>query len=230
MMLINWFVVASEIVNFIIVILVLKFFLYRPILEKIKQHQKKVADELKEAAEKQRQAHELLSQVEKQKKEFDQQSALRKKKMKEEIDHLHDQLMERAKKEVDHTKEEWSEDFKRDQQEAYREYKKRMVQELFSIVRKSIESLSHLQLEEAIISSFLSQLKEMPKEAHLQVKTALDIPEALRQKIKNTLKQDVEFVHDPALIAGIALYIEGKKISWNVEDYLNTLQKPLLES
>jgi len=229
-MLINWFVVVSEIVNFIIVILVLKFFLYRPILEKIRQHQKKVEDELKNAAEKHKQAEELLSQMEKQKSEFDHQTALRKKKMKEEMDRLHDQLLESAKKEVDHTKEEWSEDFKRDQQEAYREYKNRMVQELFSIVRKSIESLSHLQLEEAIISSFLSQLKEMPAETDLQVKTALEIPEALRQKIKNSLKREVEFVDDPALIAGIALYIDGKKISWNVEDYLTTLQRPLLES
>lgn len=227
-MLINWFAVLSEIVNFIIVILVLKFFLYRPILEKIRQHQKKIEDELKDAAEKQKKARELLSQIEKQKGELDLQNVERKKKMKEEIDHLHDQLLESAKKDVDHTKEEWSEDFKKDQQEAYREYKNRMVLELFSIVRKSIESLSHLKLEEAIISSFLSQLKELPKEERLQVKTALEIPEPLRQKIQDFLKQEVEFVHDPKLIAGIALFVDGKKISWNVEDYLTTLEKPLL--
>jgi F-type H+-transporting ATPase subunit b len=227
-MLINWYVVLSEIVNFIIVILVLKFFLYRPILDKIRRYQKKIEDELKDAAEKQKKAGELLSQVEKQKSELDLQTLEKKKKMKEEIEHLHDQLLQSAKKEVDHTKEEWSEDFKRDQQEAYLEYRNRMVQELFSIVRKSIESLSHLKLEEAIISSFLSQLKEMPKEGRLQVKTALEIPEPLRQKIQDALKQEVEFTHDPKLIAGIALYVDGKKISWNVEDYLTTLEKPLI--
>jgi F-type H+-transporting ATPase subunit b len=228
-MLINWFVVLSQIVNFIIVILVLKFFLYRPILEKIRQHQKKVEDELKDAAQKQKEAKELLEQMKKQKSELDFQTAQKKKEIKKELDHLHDQLLENAKQDVAHQKEEWTEDFKRDQQEAYVEYKNRMVQELFSIVRKSIESLSHLKLEEAIISAFLSQLKEIPTTAHLQVKTALDIPEAVRQKIKDSLKQEVEFIQDPQLVAGIALYIDGKKMSWNVEDYLTTLQKPLLE-
>jgi F-type H+-transporting ATPase subunit b len=238
-MLINWYVVVSQIVNFIIVILILKFFLYRPILEKINNHQKKIEDELQDAALKQKQAHDLMAQMEKEKREFDHQSEKRKKKLKEELDQLRDQLLENAKGEVEKQKTVWVEDFKLDQNEAYKEYRNRMTAELFSIVRTSVQSLSHVQLEEAIIDSFLAQIKAekekfLPMPSHMQIKTALEISNPMRQKIQTSFQKEFgkeisfEFVTEPRLIAGIALYLDGKKLSWNMEDYLATLQKPLI--
>lgn len=229
-MLINWYVVISQIVNFIIVIAVLRFFLYRPILEKINNRQKKIDDQLQDAASKQKQARELLAEMEKQKKEFELLGEEKKKALREEIDQMRAQLMRQTKEDVASQKTKWIEDFERDQQEAYQEYKKRMVAELFSVLRKSVQSLSNKQLEEAIIDSFIAQIKTekekfLPMPSHLQLKTALEISNEMRQKIQSAFQQEFgkeisfEFATEPSLIAGMALYIDGKKLSWNFEDY-----------
>lgn len=229
-MLIDWFVVAAQIVNFIIVIVVLKIFLYKPVLDKIHQRQKKISDDLQDAATKQKKAKDLLNKMEQQTHDFEQEKKTKKKQLEEKIDLLHRQLLENAKSDVAKQKKEWIDDLKREEEETYREFKKRIVDELFAIVRISIESLAHLSLEEAIIGVFLTQMKdqELPPSAQVQIHTALEIPHSVREKIEAALHLPIEYIIKPQLIAGIELYIDGKKWSWNVEDYLSNLQRSLV--
>ncbi len=48
-MLIDWFTVIAQILNFLILVWLLKHFLYKPILNAIDAREKKVADELANA-------------------------------------------------------------------------------------------------------------------------------------------------------------------------------------
>jgi len=50
-MLFDWFTFAAQLLNFIILVWLLKRFLYRPVLKAIDDREKKFADELQEAAD-----------------------------------------------------------------------------------------------------------------------------------------------------------------------------------
>jgi F-type H+-transporting ATPase subunit b len=162
------------------------------------------------------------------------------KKVEREMEALKSELLESTKSEVQKKRELWTKDFERDQKEAYLQLKDQITTEIFSTVKKSIQSLSNLPLEEAIASAFISQIKKekekfLPIPSHMQFKTALEISEQMQEKIRKAFQEEfgkeivLEFSPDPQLIAGIALYMDGKKISWNVQEYLANLEKPLLE-
>ena len=46
---INWFTVIAQVINFLILVWLLKKFLYKPILNAIDEREKKIADKIKDA-------------------------------------------------------------------------------------------------------------------------------------------------------------------------------------
>jgi len=74
------------------------------------------------------------------------------------------------------------------------------------------------------------------KNSAVTVRSAFEIPTKMRQKITRVLHQeisealDVDYRTESALLAGIELKADGKKISWNVEDYLNSLQETVRQA
>ena len=72
-MLIDWFTVGAQVVNFIILIWLLKRFLYRPILTAIDTREQRIAAELADAATKQLQATQERTTFENKRQALDQQ-------------------------------------------------------------------------------------------------------------------------------------------------------------
>src|SRR5271157_3837052 len=74
-MLIDWFTVGAQIVNFLILVWLLKHFLYKPILNAIDVREKKIAAELADADAKRADANKERDDFKHKNEEFDQQRA-----------------------------------------------------------------------------------------------------------------------------------------------------------
>src|SRR5690242_5427666 len=74
-MLIDWFTVGAQVVNFLILVWLLKRFLYRPILNAIDVREKRIAAELADAAAKQTGAQKERDEFQHKNEEFDRQRA-----------------------------------------------------------------------------------------------------------------------------------------------------------
>ena len=72
-MLIDWFTVAAQILNFLILVWLLKRFLYKPILDAIDAREKRIITELADAAKKQKEAKQERDDFNKKNADFDQQ-------------------------------------------------------------------------------------------------------------------------------------------------------------
>ena len=72
-MLIDWFTVAAQIVNFLILVWLLKHFLYKPILDAIDAREKRIAAELADADAKRADAGKERTDFENKNKAFDEQ-------------------------------------------------------------------------------------------------------------------------------------------------------------
>ena len=78
---IDWFTVIAQVINFLVLVWLLKRFLYKPILNAIEEREKKVSEQLTDAAEKMDEANEKLNQYQQKNEEFDQ----KKKEMMDEV-------------------------------------------------------------------------------------------------------------------------------------------------
>ena len=72
-MLIDWFTVAAQALNFLILVWLLKRFLYKPILNAIDAREKRIATELADADAKKAEARQERDEFNRKNKEFDKQ-------------------------------------------------------------------------------------------------------------------------------------------------------------
>src|ERR1035441_4382574 len=74
-MLIDWFTIGAQALNFLILVWLLKHFLYKPILNAIDAREKRIAKELADAAAKKAEAQKEQDEFQKKNEEFDKQRA-----------------------------------------------------------------------------------------------------------------------------------------------------------
>ena len=74
-MLIDWFTVGAQALNFLILVWLMKRFLYKPILDAIDAREKRIAGELADAAAKKAEARKERDEFQHKNEEFDQQRA-----------------------------------------------------------------------------------------------------------------------------------------------------------
>lgn len=242
-MLIDWFTVFAQIVNFLVLVWLLKKFLYKPILKVISDRQNEIAKQLKDAELKKKEADEESLLFQNKNKEFDREKAERIKKLNEEIKQLQEHLRAEAKQDIEDQRTKWFSHLKNEKDEVFRNLSQRIQTELFSIMRKAMTDLADTDIQERLVDVFLQRLKtlstkekdellaELYASSTLQIRIASEVTEELRAKIKGAVRQelnkqfDIHFVVVPELIGGIEMIANGQKISWNIADYLSSLER-----
>ena len=247
-MLIDWFTVIAQVVNFLILVWLLKRFLYKPILEAVDAREKKVADELANADAKEAAAQKEKEEFRRKNEEFDQQRAVLLSKAKDEANAESQQLLEEARKEAFDLRAKQQEALRNDKQNLNKEISHRTQQEVFAIARKALKDLAGMSLEECTVDVFAQRLHELEgnekeqlatalraSQGPVLVRTAFDLPQGQRDLIKKAIKETLEieiqakFETAPDLISGIELTTNGEKVGWSIADYLTSLEKSIDE-
>ncbi|WP_292387676.1 F0F1 ATP synthase subunit B [Methanosarcina sp. UBA5] len=246
MPLIDWFTVVAQVVNFLILVWLLKRFLYKPILNAVDAREKKVADELKNADAKEAEAQKEKDDFKHKNEEFDQQRSALLNKAKEEAKAEHQRLLEEIRKEASDLRAKQQEALRNEEQNLSQEISHRTQQEVFNIARKALTDLAGTSLEERVVDVFVQKLRNMKDEeknqlvsalstssSQLLIRTAFDLPQAQRDLIKKTIKETLgietqpRFETAPDLVSGIELTTDGQKVAWSIADYLSSLQKSI---
>ncbi|MEZ4934307.1 MAG: hypothetical protein R2788_19550 [Saprospiraceae bacterium] len=243
-MLIDWFTVIAQVVNFLILVYLLKRFLYKPILEAIDAREKRVAAQLQEAADQKKEAADQHQKFQQLHEELDKnkESLIAAAKKEAETEHQH--LLESARKEYDELRSHLHESIKKEQASLSRELKQRVQSEVFEIARKVLTDLANSSLETQIINVFIQKLQALNKEEKAQLMAALqpsDGPVTVRSAFQltpvqqsniehainsqNGVAASLEFLPATEQISGIELSANGYKITWSIADYLDSLEK-----
>jgi F-type H+-transporting ATPase subunit b len=243
-MLIDWFTVGAQVVNFLILVWLLKRFLYRPILDAIDAREKRIARELADADAKKAEAKMERDEFQRKNAEFEQQRNALMNKAEEEAktERLH--LLDEARQAADALSAKRQESLRIDAHNLNQDITRRTRQEVFAITRKALTDLATTSLEERLADVFARRLLEMDEptkksfgkslKAATQpalVRSAFDLPEAQRAAIQQTLNQtfsteiNIRFETAPELISGIELISNGQKVAWSIADYLASLER-----
>jgi F-type H+-transporting ATPase subunit b len=246
MPLIDWFTVIAQVINFLILVWLLKRFLYKPILNAVDAREKKVADELKNADAKEAEAQKEKDEFKQKNEEFDQQRSALFNKAKEDAKAERQRLFEQVRKEASDLRAKQQEALRNEEQNLSQEIGRRTQQEVFNIARKVLTDLAGTSLEERTVDVFVQRLHSLKDDEKKQlasalsassgqvlIRTAFDLPQAQRDSVKKTIKETLgietqpRFETAPDLVSGIELTTDGQKVAWSIADYLSSLQKSI---
>jgi len=243
-MLIDWFTVCAQAANFLILVWLLKRFLYKPVLAAIAAREKLIADELQDAAAKKLEAQKERDDFQRKNEAFDHQRAALLSQATDEVKTERQELLDAARKDSEALRSKLQESVKSERETLNREIISRTQREVFAIARKTLADLSNTSLEERLGEVFTRHLHAMngqTKEEFAKalktstepalVRSTFDLPAENRAAIQNALNETfsseirIRFETATNLICGIELIANGQKIAWSIADYLMSLEK-----
>ena len=247
-MLIDWFTVAAQVINFLILVWLLKRFLYKPILRAIDAREQRIQAQLADAdatkAEAQQERDEFLHKNE----AFDQQRAARLSQATNEAQAERQRLLDEARQDSDALRAERQQALKREQQSLNAELSRRTREEVFAIARRALTDLAGASLEVRMSEVFARRLRALNDDvkegltaaletssAPALVRSTFELPSEQRAAIQSALNDtlsaeiQVRFETVPDVISGIELSMNGRKVAWSIADYLVSLEKSVGE-
>jgi F-type H+-transporting ATPase subunit b len=243
-MLIDWFTVAAQAVNFIILVWLLKRFLYKPILNAIDAREKRIATELAAADAREALARKSHDEFDEKNRQFDRDRDALMAKAALEIKAEHGRLLDDARKAANDLLSGQRAAARNDATALMDQMMRLAATEVFEVARRAFSDLASMTLEERLGEIFTRRLREMKPDAKQLLDVALRAPHAAavvrsrfalaaqeKATIQNALNEmfaaDVRLTFEtaPDSICGIELTVGGQKLSWSIAGYLGALEQ-----
>jgi F-type H+-transporting ATPase subunit b len=247
-MLIDWFTVGAQVLNFLILVWLMKRFLYQPILNAIDARETKIAVTLADADAKQTEAQQERDTFNEKNDTFDHERAAMLAKATDEADVERQRLLEGARAAADSLTAKRQQALDNSAEQLNQAIARQTQEAVFSISRKALADLATTELEERVSDRFIRRLRALDEPTRTAMCTALTtaseptrissaftLPEDQRNLIQNAINETfsasipLEFKTAPDLISGIELSASGQKIAWSIADYLTSLQNEVGE-
>lgn len=245
-MLIDWFTVGAQLVNFIVLVLLMRRFLYRPILESMAAREQQIASALETAARKEAESEVRLAALREREDALEGQRTILFKQASVEADVKRKELIAAAREEVATLQARWHEAVAREREQLRHDLTRRVQAEVLAIARKVCTDLASASLEEAMAWQFVRQLERLPGEERAAltaalvkgdglaiVRSAFPMPDALRIQVERAVRDQlrvsvpVRFEASPEVLCGVELVVGGHKVCWSIEAHLAALEQSL---
>jgi F-type H+-transporting ATPase subunit b len=243
-MLIDWFTVGAQALNFLILVWLMKRFLYQPILNAIDDREKRIAKELADADAAKAEARKERDQFKQKNEEFDQQRTALWTQATDEAKAERHRLLDEARKAADTMSAKRQESLANDARNLNQAITRRTQDEVFAIARKALTDLATTSLEDRMVEVFTRRLRELDGEEKLVfakacktasepalVRSAFELAADQRAAIQHSLNESfsaevrVRFKTAPDVVSGIELSANGQKVAWSISGYLASLEK-----
>jgi F-type H+-transporting ATPase subunit b len=240
--LIDWFTVAAQIVNFLILMALLKIFLYDRIIRAMDEREENIRSRLQEAQEKRDSAEEEARSYREQKKELEGRREKLLSEAKKEADERREELEDTARREIETLRGRWREGLEKEHAAFVRRFRQMAGRRTLIVARTILADLADTELEKRVVEVFAdgmrrldeAQLEKLRRSAaadrdRLRVFSAFEMAADERRKVTRIVHEtigkdlEVEYDRDPDLLLGVVLKTAGEKVAWNVHDYLKAL-------
>ncbi len=240
---INWFTVIAQVINFLILVWLLKRFLYKPILNAIDEREKKIAAQIKDADDKEAAAIKEQADFKKRNDDFDAQKKALMDRAVGDANAQRDKLLEDAKNEASTLRSSLEKAIKEKEETDALASAAKTQQQVFTITKNALKEIASSTLEEQSVNTFIKRLHTLNDDEKqkfiaaftsnantILVRSAFDLPApqqaAMNDAVNETLgtKTTLQFTTTPDLISGIELTTNGYKLVWSFAEYVQSLQ------
>jgi F-type H+-transporting ATPase subunit b len=244
--LIDWFTVVAQILNFLILVFLLKYFLYDRIIRAMDKRNEKIRARLEEADNKKREAEKEKESYLGKKQEIEEREKELLSQAKQKAEAKRKELVAEAKEDVEAVRRRWMESVDKEKEAFLRDLRHMVGQKVYAISRRALKDLAADDIDEKAMHVFLQKIQDMPEkeesrladaiqrsDGHMTVRTSFEVSSEMRRQVTRTLHEklakdlEVHYETRPELIFGIELKLRGQKIAWNLDDYLEGLEEEM---
>jgi len=244
----DWITITAQIANFLVLIWLLKRFLYAPITDAMARREERIATRLSQArlarAEAEHEAQ-VLSDSRKALKEAWEEEL---RKARQDAAALRKQLQDEARNEISQQREGWLAQAETERADTLHDIRLRLNKQVFTVVRRVLSDLADTKLTSQVANAFTRQLETLApeqrekladtirKDDRAVVESGLDLPSATRSHITRAIHQnladgaEVTYRLDRSLLLGIRLTIGQMTIEWSAGRHLEKLEKAASEA
>lgn len=241
---IDLFTFTAQVINLIILLFLLRKFLYIPVLKAVDERQKLISAELNSAKNARRRAELSAREYENKMQELETQKQTILLQAKEQAEKLSKQLQSDAKKQYQKSQKQWKERLLSEQDNFETALQKTVAEHFNRFAQKALQEMAGAEVNNLM----LQQLKEKIKRTTLRERA--DFANAFSGKkiviesaktLSTESKKDLEtflhqqwnlpenlkfsYVTNPELISGLALQAQEQRIEWSLSGYLQDFRK-----
>ena len=238
---IDWFTFTAQIINFLILIWLLKRFLYGPVIEAMNAREALIAEEFSKAEVLQANAAHQKTQLAREREDLANARTDLMDQTRQEINGWRDGQLAEARDEVCRQRREWTNSLNRDKLALIRDLQVMGFAQSMRIGRKVLHELAGQDLEQLVIRRFLDKLGESqsndrkltPESVTIESAFSLHadgqglLSEALAERLGPDC--DFQFKVNPDLVCGIELKLPNERIGWSVRETLTELERRFVD-
>jgi F-type H+-transporting ATPase subunit b len=250
-MIIDWYTILFQIINFLILVFLLRYFLYGPIVKAMDERERKIVEREEEAEAKRKESEEEAKKYRQESNELEERKEEILDEARSSAEEEKADLLNKARSEVSETRRRWEEAFEREKESFTGELRRRIGRQACSVARRCLEDLADAKLEELTWNIFTGKLDDLPdndrqdllkgieeNDYKLNLQSAFETPKEKLQELESKLvkvlpeaekKLNLSAKKDSELICGLELEAGGYRISWSVDTYLGDIESEILK-
>jgi F-type H+-transporting ATPase subunit b len=240
----EWFTTVAQIVNFLILVVLLKRFLYGPIIRAMDAREAHIATRVQAAQDQLLEAERQAAHYHEQLQAMNEAREAILNRAEEEAETQRQRLLDQARQDVQQLQARWRQTLQQEQTSWLQELRRQAGLQVVTVARHAVEDLAHADLEKIVMQVFLDRLKALDEEARQAFRAAggdrpmavmirsafpvpVDVQQTLRQAVREHLAEhaEVQFATVPALLCGIELEAKGRKLAWHMASYMDRLEE-----
>ena len=241
-MLIDWFTVGAQVVNFAVLVWLMKRFLYRPVLNAIEKRRREIASALAEAEADKEEARREREEYRRKNEELERQRTALLEGARQEAGEERARLLDEARGDAEELRASHREALRLEMQRQEDEIASLVRGEVLAIVDKALADLAGSSLDERIGEVFCRRLRELDAGTREKLSAAMDdhadpvvvrsafrisdaVQKNLREALNESVPAEVVFLTDPDMAGGFEILFGEQKLSWNIAGYLEGLRE-----
>lgn len=250
-MIIDWYTIIFQIINFLVLVFLLRLFLYGPIIRMMDERERRIVEREEEAAASKQKADEESNIYSRKTAELEEEKEMLLEEARTAAGEEKHELLQKARSEVEQTRKRWEEDFEREKETFIGELRRRIARQACTVARRCLEDLADTRLEELTWTFFLKKAGRLPDEERAELeqslasadhevflRTAFDPPAGKVDALKKDLEKIISLPADslkittktePNLICGLELDAGDYSMAWSIDSYLEDLEKEILK-
>ena len=238
----DWFTFVAQIINFVILLVLLQRFLYKPVMQAMEAREKQITTRFQDTEEAAKKAHREAELFQDRRKDLEKQRNRLLRDAETAAQAQRKQLLEEARQETDEVRERWYAAIDQEKTLYLQDLRQRVSEQVFAIAGRVLKDLANTTLEEQIASVFFQRFQELGEQETAALKRAMqnarhqvvvrsafglnDQQKRTMTALLNKLSDDeirVDFTDSPDLYCGIELQVHGQRIAWSLNEYIETL-------
>lgn len=234
-MLIDWFTVIAQIINFLVLVGFLKFFLFDPILDRVDNRRKEMLEKQENTEKKLNEAEEKKQTYQKKLDEIEKEAKNRLQKADEEAKNEKNRQLKDIRNQIKQKEQVWIEGLEKEKKEHMDQIKKQMELAIFSGIKKILKEFYDTEFQEKMLKNFLQKIEkikddEIKNVESLKFFSSFVITNEWKEKMKVTIKKKfgekkIDFEQDEKVLGGVMIEANSHRIIWNPMNYLDSLEK-----